>query len=296
MKYLPVLYALLTSLELYAGKETSYAECQFNQYTPLCPTTADKLQNLNEFPPSPGDHCLFLKGNNIQSFPVNLATYNMVPMIDVSTNKITSLPSNLTALAKLAILDVSYNAISTLSDITFPNNLEVLSLAGNTIANLPGWSIPNLFVLDLSNNLFRSIPETFCVSQNLLRVDFMGNKLEGDVSTYMRTLSSCKNLAEVPFCLFADWRSIKCTCDSIIPLVYQKQTFCMGKTGRFEFIKCSENSDIDFKRYDLYDVNSSLVQKSCALALMSSTSAPLKSHGDSYHILSFLVMLLFLKI
>ncbi|KAL3885840.1 hypothetical protein ACJMK2_025885 [Sinanodonta woodiana] len=296
MEYLPVLYALLTSLELYACKETSYAECQFYPYTASCATKPYTLQNRNEFPSSPGNQCLFLAGNNIQSFPVNLATYSNVPMIDVSMNRITNLPSDLTALAKLTILNVSYNAISTLSDILFPNSLEVLSLAGNKIANLPRWSIPNLFVFDLSNNKFTSIPETFCVSQNLLRVDFLGNKLEGDVSTYMRTLTSCTNLVDVPFCFFADWQSMKCTCDSLIPLVYHEQTFCLGNTGRFQFLKCSESSDSDFKRYDLYDVNSSLVQKSCALALINKSSAPLKSHGDSYHILSFLVMLLFLKI
>lgn len=291
-----IVVTILASLELCAGKETSYAECQFYQYKPLCPTTTLRSQNLYEFPPSPGDRCLLLQGNNIQSFPINLATYSKVPLLDVSMNKITSLPSDLTALEKLAILNVSYNTISTLSDITFPNSLEVLSLAGNKIANLPGWSIPNLFVLELSNNQFTSIPETFCVSQNLIRVDFLGNKLDGDASTYMGTLSSCKNLAQVPFCLFVDWHTMKCTCNSILPLVYQKQTFCFGNTGRFEFVKCSEDSDSDFKRYDLYDVNSSLVQKSCALALMKSTSAPIKSHWGSCHILGFFVMLVFLKI
>ncbi|KAK3605459.1 hypothetical protein CHS0354_001429 [Potamilus streckersoni] len=296
MEYLSVLYTvviLLASVELCTSKKTSYAECQFQQNKPLCHT---RSLTLHEFPPSPGNVCLHLRGNKIERFPVNLSTYSMVPLLDVSLNKITSLPSDLTAMAKLEILNASYNAISTLSHITFPNSLEVLSLAGNKIAFLPAWSIPNLYVFELSNNLFTSIPETFCVSQNLLRVDLLGNMLDGDGSTYMRTLGSCKNSAGIPFCLFANWKTMKCNCDSILPLVYNEQTFCFGNTGRFEFIKCSEDSDSDFKRYSLYDVNSSLVQESCALSLMRSTSAPLNSQSGSYHILGFVVMLLFLKI
>lgn len=256
---------------------TGYHECVHNSYEPFCLNTAGQFsrerRSLKEFPSIPSTAaCVHLKGNYIEKFPQDVNSLKNVETLDISANRITYLPNDLHKMQKLEILDLSANRIETLSPSTkFPASLRGLILARNNMKYIPnGVTIPGLFVFDLSHNLFEEIPEQFCVSDQLIRVDFSKNPLRHDVSRDVSKINRCKNVNGIPFCLFTTDTTIKCDCSSLGPLLQESPSFCMGADEKYTAFSCSSNSADMYKAKKIFDLNITEVKDECPHAFKSS--------------------------
>ena len=250
-----------------------YSECTYNTYHTNCIGTDgyqlhEKGMGLTQFPPlKRRENCLVLENNEIQEFPRDLSNYATLLTLNVAKNKIKSLPDDLDTLSKLQILDLSANSLSGLSASTrFPHSLEALILKGNTIQSLPtGLEIPGLFVFDLSENRFTNIPKEFCVSKQLIRVDFTQNKL-GDISQYVDVLDECRNVNEISFCMFTDSDYIQCDCNTLGPMMLRKPAFQIGTPLPNQLVTCGATSVLsNMTGTQLYDVHIDDVSKACPL-------------------------------
>ena len=228
-------------------------------------------RGLTEFPDINGRQCVMLKRNRISRFPSSPSSLQTVNYLDVSENQIKELPEDFSALTDLEVLDVSNNQIASLSpSIRFPASFRALLLAGNQLTTLPaGLQIPSLFVLDLSNNNFPNIPPEFCVSNQLTRVDFTGNKLKPDTTMYMNTLNKCRNVNKVPFCIYVDHRELKCDCDTLYPVFGEVPSFCMGTPLRGQAMMCNPSSSEEYQNKKLFELKKAEVSKGCNFALRS---------------------------
>ncbi|KAL4228953.1 hypothetical protein ACF0H5_011993 [Mactra antiquata] len=254
---------LLSSfLVLASAYNFGYNECKQHIYKAKCLRQFVRLQNenrgLRKFPAISRVHtCVQLKDNAISSFPIDLTSLSHVETLDLSGNRINKLPKNLNAMGSLEILDLSRNQIRELSSSTrFPVSLRGLLLAGNGLSSIPdGFQVPKLFVLDLSQNQFTDIPKHFCVSDQLIRVDFNDNPLKYAMSGYMGTLSRCQNANAVPFCLFTSHEFIDCDC-TILDYLVNEPNFKLGSSlNDYKEIRCSEQgSTSEFAGRKIYDI------------------------------------------
>lgn len=214
--------------------------------------------------------CVKLKGNVIDHFPNDISNLVTVVTLDLSENRVSAIPNDLDTLSNLEILDISGNRLQTLSPQTrFPASLRGLILANNQMKILPpAIKVPGLFVLDLSNNMFADIPEHFCVSDQLIRIDFTNNPLQHDVSHYIDTVNRCRNANNIQFCLFIDKSNIRCDCSSVGPILTGTPSFCMGTQIRGREIQCTttDSEEVYSGKY-LFDVNDTMVKEACPLAL-----------------------------
>lgn len=252
-----------------------YTECIHHQYKAVCLRNPSKIltlenKTLNRFPDLQNCDCVNLARNQIDSFPANLSTLNFVVTLDLSRNVINKLPDNLNEMSQLEILDISNNLLDTLSTSTrYPASLRGLILKGNKMRTIPaGIKIPGLFILDLSMNQFSDIPEHFCVSDQIIRVDFTENPMNHDVSYYLETVNRCQNINKIPFCLFTDNDSIKCECKTLGIVMTNHASFCMGTNESRQEIECASSAITGIaKGQKLFDINMELIKKSCSRVL-----------------------------
>lgn len=277
--------ALILAVCPVKGKGSGYSECTHNKYQATCMRSTSPLvmegRGISIFPQLTNrQDCLKLARNSISSFPDKLDPYEPVVTLDLSDNRLSRLPDDLNRLANLEILDLSRNSLLKLSPtIRFPASLRGLLLAGNGMKTLPdGIKIPGLFVLDLSNNLFTQIPTGFCVSDQLIRVDFTNNKLTPDLAPHIDVIGSCPNANGVPFCMFTDIDTLDCKCSSLRPMFDGQSVFSPGlPSGKVAgaVVKCDkQKSESMWKSQDLYDVNVTEVRNSCSWASLTSNRAP----------------------
>ncbi|KAH3878041.1 leucine-rich repeat-containing protein 28-like [Dreissena polymorpha] len=265
-----------------------YSECSYRNYTTRCPVLGQKLHQTNKqlqsFPSLKyKETCLRLGNNLIQAFPNDLLPYQTLETLDLIQNRISKLPENLIVLEKLETLDVRENKITAIaSTIRFPGSLRALMLAGNGLKSFPdGISIPNLFVLDLSRNLFNEIPKSFCVSKQLIRVDFTNNPLRTDLSKYTDNLNACPNANGVPFCLFSDSETLRCDCKSLYSILGVEPAFQFGTKLRNHLITCSEDdSEEEYKGWELFNINATALPHSCHEALKTQQSKSAASNAN----------------
>lgn len=271
MTELCTLLLLVAQTALAVKYDFGYHECTYNTYYTKCFGEGYQLHRnreaLTTFPPLlHKEECLVLEDNQISSFPTDLENYNTLYTLNVAKNRIQTLPDNLDILHKLKVLDLSANRLSQLSSSTrFPQTLEALILKGNSLQSLPaGLQMPNLYVLDLSNNRFSNIPREFCVSKQLIRVDFTQNSQIADVSEYVDVLNECRNVNEISFCLFTDRDYIKCDCETLGSIMLRKPAFLMGTPLLNQIVTCSATSDVrNLTGVHLFDVTTQEVGNAC---------------------------------
>lgn len=289
-----LLFLLVAASPVMSTADLGYHECVYNPYRAVCLNNTNPLKYVNrrltEFPNIAGRTCVMLYNNKISRFPDNLQGTGTVRTLNLQNNIITELPDDLTPMETLEILDLSRNRIETLSRRTrFPVSLRGLLLAENRMESIPaGIEIPGLFVFDLSRNLFESVPEHFCVSDQLFRVDLTNNPLSQDLSLSFPILNRCRNIRGIPFCLFTDREQLNCDCPTLAKVVAQKQRFCLGTPFRGRDMKCSQNkSSKEYQGQYIFDVNATGIKATCSYALKENPAAP--GRADS-NIISFLLM------
>lgn len=233
-------------------------------------------RSLDAFPTLKNkETCIKLKGNVIDKFPDDLSNLVTVATLDVSENRVSAIPKELDTLSNLEILDISGNRLQIMSPQTrFPASLRGLILANNQMKTVPpGINVPGLFVLDLSSNMFTDIPDHFCVSDQLIRIDFTNNRLKHDLSHYIDTVNRCKNANDIPFCLFTDKANMRCDCSSVGPILTGTSSFCMGTRIRGREIQCTTtDSEERYSGKYLFDVNTTMVEEACPFAFEEETS------------------------
>ena len=254
--------------------DLGYHECTYNTYRATCLDSTNSLNNdnhrLREFPAIAGRTCVLLRNNQISRFPENLEGAETVRTLNLQNNHISELPVDLRPMETLEILDLSRNRMTSLSPRTrFPVSLRGLLVAGNKMKTVPaGIEIPGLFVFDLSNNLFESVPEHFCVSDQLFRVDLTSNPMTQDLSLSFNILNRCRNIRKIPFCLFTDKEQLSCDCPTLAQVVAQRQTFCMGTPFRGREMKCKQDgSSKEYQGKYIFDVNATEIKSACSYAL-----------------------------
>ena len=282
------LFGVILAISLVLSiEETGYHECTYNAYRATCLNNTNPLYHSNmrlaQFPNIKGRTCVMLHNNIISRFPVDLTHTETVVTLNLQNNLIEELPMDLTPMEHLEILDLSRNRMVTLSPRTrFPVSLRGLLLAGNNMKTIPaGIEIPGLYVFDLSNNLFESVPEHFCVSDQLFRVDLTGNNLKHDLSLSLPILNRCRNIRKIPYCLFTNDEQLSCDCPTLAKIVGQTQRFCLGTPFRGREIKCKPaTSSAQYKNKFIFDVNVTRIKHKCSHALLQADAHD-EDDGDS---------------
>lgn len=282
-----LLFVLAISSPVLSTDDLGYHECTYNTYRASCLNNTYPLYNTNrrltKFPAIAGRTCVMLYGNRISQFPTDLQGTETVRTLNLQNNIISELPEDLTPMETLEILDLSRNRMTTLSRRTrFPVSLRGLLVAGNKMKSIPaGIEIPGLFVFDLSNNLFESVPEHFCVSDQLFRVDLTNNELKQDLSLSFHILNRCRNIRKIPYCLFTDNEELSCDCPKLAQVVAQKQRFCMGTPFRGREIKCNQTtSSKEYQGQYIFDVNVTKIKSICSYALQQADEGQSPNGSD----------------
>lgn len=277
---LAITIVLLAAALVTSQDDFGYHECVYNSYRAVCMGSYELMRQENRgltvFPNvTRRTTCLKLRRNAIERFPKDLNSLKDIVTLDVAINRISSLPFDLDKMSKLEILDLSQNMLEMLSPLTnFPASLRGLLLAKNGMKTIPsGIVVPGLFVLDLSQNQFTNIPDQFCMSDQLIRVDFTKNPLSKDLSQHIGTVSRCRNVNEIPFCLFTDSSNIKCDCSSVGPILGTRPNFCIGTPVRGQEIQCMSGSEDVYSGKKLFDVNVTMVKDTCPLGASHAKSA-----------------------
>ena len=252
-----------------------YSECLYHAYTAAnkCMGQNPRLlqyenKNLEEFPTIRDQNCIKLMRNNIKRFPKDLSVMKHVVTLNLARNKINELPGDLHVMENLEVLNLHQNNVTTLSKSTsFPGSLRGLVLSGNNMKTFTeGIEIPGLFVLDLSGNMFTEIPKHFCVSSQLIKVDLTSNRIVDDVSNAMIELNRCRNVNNIPFCLYTDLPTMNCNCESLAPILAQPAAFYMGTKTPGRNIGCNKDTSEDkYKGVKIFDVNATQVKAGCSL-------------------------------
>ncbi|XP_045209422.2 leucine-rich repeat and death domain-containing protein 1-like isoform X2 [Mercenaria mercenaria] len=300
--------ALMLSPTVVSSEYFGYSECVYNKYKAVClgefEAVSYENRGLTKFPSiSRRKTCVHLQHNHIERFPEDLSSLSHVVTLGMADNRISSLPDDLEKMVKLEILDVSENRLKMLSPSTrFPASLRGLLLARNEMKTIPaGVTVPGLFVLDLSNNVFTDIPEHFCVSGQLIRVDFTDNRLRHEVSQYIDTVNRCRNVNEIPFCLFTDKTNIKCDCSSMGPILGGSPSFCMGTPQKSLEIECSAESEEMYlykgqsRGQKVFDVNVTMVKDACPKYFTESGAGQKKSEARIVRYSEIVLITLFLS-
>lgn len=122
--------------------------------------------------------------------------------LNLSKNKIVHIPYTITCLTSLVVLKLSYNKISTLPTLKYFNKIETLYLNHNELLSVPEFSksikltsvyiqnnkinnlnidnlskLPNLRILNISNNTIENIPSDLNRLPSLYTLDIQENKI-----------------------------------------------------------------------------------------------------------------------
>lgn len=296
-----IIVLMWTSTAVNTLDNYGYRECVHNKYQAVCLGKAEWFsregRGLNSFPSIPSKAtCVILKSNYIEQFPGDVSSLTNVVTLDLSGNRLSYLPDDLYKMQQLEILDVSENRLETLSPNTkFPESLRGLLLAKNNMKRIPnGIRVPGLLVLDLSHNLFTEIPEQFCISDQLIRVDFTRNPLQHDVSRDISKVNRCKNINDIPFCLFTTETTIKCDCSSLGPLLQDSPSFCMGAQTKYQEFTCSSNSVDKYKTKKIFDLNVTVVKDACPHEFLAQQKSISAKNGLDTNVALVIPLLLFL--
>lgn len=269
------LLVIQTATLVLSEEDLGYHECTYNTYRATCLNNTNPYYAINraltQFPAIAGYTCVMLSNNKISQFPSDLSGTETIITMNLQDNLIRALPYDLTPMEQLEILDLSRNKMPVLSHQTrFPVSLKGLLLSGNKMKTLPsGIRIPGLYVFDLSSNLFETVPEHFCVSDQLFRVDLTGNPIRQDLSLSFSTLNRCRNSRNIPYCLFTDHEQLSCDCPTLAMVVGQKQRFCLGTPFRGREIKCkAATSSVEYRNQYIFDVNATKIKESCSYTLL----------------------------
>ena len=300
--FLQVFCVISTVSLVLSIEELGYHECTYNTYRATCLNNNNPLYNANmhlaQFPRIAGRTCVMLYNNRISRFPTDLTGTETVVTLNLQNNLIEDLPMDLTLMEHMEILDLSRNKIVSLSRRTrFPASLRGLLLAGNRMKTIPeGIEIPGLYVFDLSNNLFESVPEHFCVSDQLFRVDLTNNPLKQDLSLSFPILNRCRNIRKIPYCLFTDHGQLSCDCPTLAQVVGQKQRFCLGTPFRGREMKCNAStSSVEYKDKYIFDVNVTRIKRICSYALLQADGHDNKSSDKLGAQFIYILMTVFLS-
>ncbi|CAG9785931.1 unnamed protein product [Diatraea saccharalis] len=139
--------------------------------------------------------CANLKELNLGQNNITLV-FQLPPALQIAIFKINTFYHWPTFPGGIKYIDLSYNRLSALYDETNVNfeTLEILKVGGNQIKNLDiQKSLPNLFILDISYNLFNEIPKTLSEQYfpNLEELRLDGNPIK---SIYFNNVIVLKRL------------------------------------------------------------------------------------------------------
>ncbi|GAM22002.1 hypothetical protein SAMD00019534_051770 [Acytostelium subglobosum LB1] len=147
-------------------------------------------QGLFKFPAIPQDNIykiIDLSHNNIDTLPVNMASFAKLEQLILFNNQIEQLPSSVGALTCLTILDLSHNNLHTMCpEIGTLTHLRELYLCGNQLTEFPSTSrLKSLRKLQLDNNQLQEVPTSSLETLGQLQtLDLSLNKIHtiGDMS------------------------------------------------------------------------------------------------------------------
>ena len=265
-----------------------YSECHYHVVSTKCNNgslVADKSNSgLTQLPPvEKEDTCLLARDNSINAFPADMTGHNHLTVLNLARNRIAVLPNGLDALVSLEVLDLSENQISKLyMTLRLPNNLQVLRLTGNNIQTIPsGIKAPSLMVLDVSGNELRDITDGFCMSDQLIKVDFTNNQLEKSLEHYVNVLNACPNANGIPFCAFTDLNTLTCPCNTLESIIGNPPAFQFGTNLHYNPIVCGESTQKSQNLYTgrLFDANATELRKTCNWALAVTGTDDGKNRG-----------------
>ncbi|KAK2952132.1 putative leucine-rich repeat protein [Blattamonas nauphoetae] len=165
---------------------------------------------------------LFLSQNQLTTFPTQLFQLTQLQHLDLSMNQLTTIPEGFSSLPHLSRLNLANNRISAVPPCIFTIPvLRYLTLSGNKLASLPsidsvhnssahrgtsqsGQStqhsarsrkqISGILRLNLSDNLFRTIPPLVLRLTSLTSLDMSCNELTDVPSSLLTTLRQLARL------------------------------------------------------------------------------------------------------
>lgn len=117
---------------------------------------------------------LDLSGHAIKELPQSIGVLTNLVALNLSNNKLTSLPDSFANLTKLSNLDLRRNALSAFEPWFYTLDIRSLNLASNMLEDVHGlFCMPNLRVLDLSNNRVKNIMA--CEASEIRSLNLSGN-------------------------------------------------------------------------------------------------------------------------
>ena len=120
-----------------------------------------------------------LSSNLLECVPEQILRFNNLQKIQMHHNRITSIPHELFLLPRIKDIDLSFNLISALpSSIhsNVANSLQSLNLSNNNLTQLPSYfKHSHLRSLDISSNLFSSVPDCLTVMAHLTTLNISSN-------------------------------------------------------------------------------------------------------------------------
>ncbi|XP_015793102.1 leucine-rich repeat-containing protein 58 [Tetranychus urticae] len=137
--------------------------------------------------------------NDCNNHCLDEPTKRSITSLNLSNNRLTYLPSSLSSFVSLTTLDISENGLDSLKPMVYLPCLTVLIACNNKLTEIslskadPSKYMPNIKVLSLSGNQFRSIPETIldCVQ---LRSLYLGANLIESIPKAIAKLTKLRYL------------------------------------------------------------------------------------------------------
>lgn len=127
---------------------------------------------------------LNLYNTNLSTLPLNVTKLPKLEELDLYYNNLRQLPNEICDMPKLKTLAVSNNELWNLpANIAKIKTLETLYAHHNRLNDLP--TLPDLKLLHISYNMFRTIPEQVYQLDNLVEIDISKNQIM-EVPTQLR--------------------------------------------------------------------------------------------------------------
>jgi len=127
---------------------------------------------------------LNLYNARISELPLNVTKLKNLEELDLYYNDLKQLPNEICTMPKLKTLAVSNNELWSLpADIAQIKTLETLYAHHNKLDDLP--TLPDLKLLHIGSNLFKTIPEEVYKMENLVEFDITKNQVQ-EVPTQLR--------------------------------------------------------------------------------------------------------------
>ncbi|KAM3957898.1 leucine-rich repeat-containing protein 47 [Aphomia sociella] len=140
---------------------------------------------------------LLLFGNKLEVFNENITLLSKLKVLDLSRNQIKSVPDSLNKLKELSSINFSSNVIESLPKIGDLPNLIMLDVSNNKLASFPDVetaNLPHLTDLKLKGNLIESLPGYVSQSmQSMKNFDIGDNQLK-TVPGELASMSKLKEL------------------------------------------------------------------------------------------------------